>query len=205
LPVDYFLTSVLLLIGEDRGGRRDMERVLGHFEKWSTHVAVLSIFIMMVLTTADAIGRYLFSFPLVGAYEITEKYLMIIAVYLGASYTYRGGSTIRITLLVDRLPRGVKMVLHVFAQVFSLCYSFFLIVPAVQAVLRVYEQRITLSSPQLPLWLPYTAIPIGLLLMSLFMLRDLPRVRAGRSALFREGGASDVMPEDTSGEAGASK
>jgi TRAP-type C4-dicarboxylate transport system permease small subunit len=185
------------------GGIRDMEKILSQCEKWSTHLAVLSIFIMMVLTTADAVGRYLFSFPLAGAYEVTEKYLMIIAVYLGASYTYRGGSNIRITLLVDRLPGGVKRGLQVFAQVFSICYGFFLMVPAVQSVLRVYEQKITLSSPKLPLWLPFTAIPIGLLLMSLFMLRDLPRVRSGGSALFREGGASDVMAEDTSGEAGA--
>ncbi len=180
-----------------------MEKVLGRLEKWSTHVAVLSIFVMMLLTTADAIGRYLFSFPLPGAYEVTEKYLMIIAVYLGASYTYRGGSTIRITLLVDRLPSRVKMALKVFAQVFSICYGFFLLVPAVESVIRAYGQKITLSSPPLPLWVPFTAIPIGLLLMSLFMLRDLPRVRAGRSALFREGGSSDVMAEDTSREAGA--
>ena len=180
-----------------------MEKVLGRFEKWSTHVAVLSIFIMMLLTTADAIGRYLFSFPLPGAYEVTEKYLMVIAVYLGASYTYRGGSTIRITLLVDRLPSRARMVLQVFAQVFSICYGFFLLVPAVECVLRAYSQKLTVSSPPLPLWPPFTAIPIGLLLMALFMLRDLPRVRSGGSALFREGGSSDVMAEDTSGEAGA--
>jgi TRAP-type C4-dicarboxylate transport system permease small subunit len=180
-----------------------MQKILSHFEKWSTHVAVLSIFIMMILTTADAIGRYLFSLPLAGAYEVTEKYLMIIAVYLGASYTYRGGSTIRITLLVDRLPHGVKMVLNVVAQVFSICYGFLMVVPAIQSVIRVYDQKITLSSPHLPLWVPYTTIPIGLFLMSLFMLRDLPRVRSGGSALFREGGSSDVMAEDTSRKASA--
>jgi TRAP-type C4-dicarboxylate transport system permease small subunit len=180
-----------------------MEKVLGRFEKWSTQVAVLSIFVMMLLTSADAIGRYLFSFPLPGAYEFTEKYLMIIAVYLGASYTYRGGSTIRITLLVDRLPRRVKMGLQVFAQIFSICYGFFLLVPAVECVLRAHSQKLTLSSPQLPLWLPLTTIPLGLLLLSLFMLRDLPRVRSGGSALFREGGSSDAMAEDTPGEEGA--
>jgi TRAP-type transport system small permease protein len=179
-----------------------VEKVLGYFEKWSTHVAVLSIFIMMVLTTADAIGRYLFSLPITGAYEITEKYLMVIAVYLGASYTYRGGSTIRITLLVDRLPRGAKMFLNIFSQVFSICYGFFLVVPAVQSVIRVYDEKITLSSPQLPLWVPYTAIPIGLFLMSLFMLRDLPRVHTGGSDLFREGGSSDFMAEINSKGAG---
>jgi TRAP-type C4-dicarboxylate transport system permease small subunit len=186
-----------------REQEKEMEKVLGRVEKWSTHVAVLSIFVMMLLTTADAIGRYLFSFPLPGAYEFTEKYLMIIAVYLGASYTYRGGSTIRITLLVDRLPRGVKMGLNHFAQVFSICYGFFLIVPAVECVLRAHNQKLTLTSPQLPLWVPFTAIPIGLLLMSLFVLRDLPRVRAGRSALFREEKTTDVMSEVTSTEGGA--
>jgi len=179
-----------------------MERFLSQCEKWSTHLAVLSIFVMMVLTTADAIGRYLFNFPITGAYEVTEKYLMLVAVYLGASYTYRGGSNIRITLLVDRLPRQVKMALNIFAQVFSTCYGFLLVVPAVQNVIRTYDQRITLSSSNLPLWLPYLAIPVGLILMSLFMLRDLPRVRAGKSALFRGGGSTDVMSEENSGEKG---
>ena len=179
-----------------------MERILSQCEKWSTHLAVLSIFVMMMLTTADAIGRYLFSFPITGAYEVTEKYLMLVAVYLGASYTYRGGSNIRITLLVDRLPRQVKMGLNIFAQVFSICYGFLLVIPAVQNVIRTYSQRITLSSSNLPLWVPYAAIPIGLFLMSLFMLRDLPRVRTGKSALFREGGSSDVMAEESSGKVG---
>jgi TRAP-type C4-dicarboxylate transport system permease small subunit len=180
-----------------------MERILSHCEKWSTHLAVLSIFIMMVLTTADAIGRYLFSLPITGAYEVTEKYLMLVAVYLGASFTYRGGSNIRITLLVDRLPPQVKMGLNIFAQIFSTCYALLLVIPAVTNVIRTYHQKITLSSSNLPLWVPYAAIPVGVFLMFLFMLRDIPRVRAGKSALFREGGSSDVMAEENSGEAGA--
>ena len=179
-----------------------MEKILSHCEKWSTSLAVVSIFIMMCLTTADAIGRYLFNFPITGAYEVTEKYLMLIAVYLGASYTYRGGSNIRITLLIDRLPRRVKMVLNIFAQIFSICYVFILVIPTVQNVFRTYGQNTTLSASSLPLWLPYMAIPIGLFLMFLFMLRDLPRVRTGRSALFSEGGATDVMKAENSGEVG---
>ena len=80
---------------------------------------------------------------------------------------------------------------------------FFMVVPAVESVLRVFDQKIVLSSTHLPLWVAYATIPIGLFLMSLFMLRDLPRVRTGTSALFREGGSSDVMAEETPGEAGA--
>lgn len=180
-----------------------MEKILLKCEKWSTALAVLSIFIMMCLTTVDAIGRYLFNFPITGAYEVTEKYLMLIAVYLGTSYTYRGGSNIRITLLIDHLPRQVKMGLNIFAQIFSICYGFLLVIPTVQNVFRTYGQKTTLSSSNLPLWLPYAAIPIGLLLLSLFMLWDLPRVRTGKAALFRGGGSTDVMREENSGEEGA--
>jgi TRAP-type C4-dicarboxylate transport system permease small subunit len=175
-----------------------IENILGKCEKVLTYIAVLAIFVMMCLTTADAIGRYIFNYPITGAYEFTEKYLMLTAVYLGASYTYRGGSTIRITLLVSRLPSNIRMGLNIFAQIFSICYGFFLVVPNIQSLYRTYLQGTTLTSTSFPLWPPYVAIPVGLLLMSLFMLWDLPKVPKGKSALFNEEEVSDVMKEDES-------
>jgi len=179
-----------------------VENILGQCEKVLTYVAVLAIFIMMCLTSADAIGRYIFNSPITGAYEFTEKYLMLTAVYLGTSYTYRGGSTIRITLLVSRLPSNIRMGLNIFAQLFSICYGFFLVVPNIQSLFRTYHQGTTLTSTSLPLWPPYFAIPIGLLLMSFYMLWDLPKVRKGKSPLFSEEEVSDVMKEAESGKEG---
>ena len=179
-----------------------MENILERCEKVLTSIAVLSIFIMMCLTSADAIGRYIFNSPITGAYEFTEKYLMLTAVYLGASYTYRGGSTIRITLLVIRLPSNLRMGLNIFAQLFSICYGFFLVVPNIQSLFRTFHQGTTLTSTTLPLWPPYLAIPVGLLLMSFYMLWDLPKVPKGKSALFSEEEVSDVMKEEESGKEG---
>ena len=68
------------------------------------YAGVLATFVMMLLTSADALSRYLLNRPIIGAYEITEKYLMVAAIYLGLSYAYRGGVFIRVTFLVDRLP-----------------------------------------------------------------------------------------------------
>jgi TRAP-type C4-dicarboxylate transport system permease small subunit len=179
-----------------------MENTLERCEKVLTSIAVLSIFVMMCLTSADAIGRYIFNSPITGAYEFTEKYLMLTAVYLGASYTYRGGSTIRITLLVSRLPSNIRMGLNIFAQLFSICYGFFLVVPNIQSLFRTYHQGTTLTSTSLPLWPPYFAIPVGLLLMSIYMLWDLPKVPKGKSALFSEEEVSDVMKEEEPGKEG---
>jgi TRAP-type C4-dicarboxylate transport system permease small subunit len=179
-----------------------MENILARSEKVLTSIAVLSIFVMMCLTSADAIGRYIFNSPITGAYEFTEKYLMLTAVYLGASYTYREGSTIRITLLVSRMPSNIRMGLNIFAQIFSICYGFFLVVPNIQSLFRTYHQGTTLTSTSFPLWPPYLAIPVGLLLMSFYMLWDLPKVPKGKSALFSEEEVSDVMKEEESGKEG---
>ena len=68
---------------------------------------------MMCLTSADALSRYAFNRPILGAFEITEKYLMVAAIFLGLSYGYRGGLFIRVTFLVDRLSgrRGSRPII----------------------------------------------------------------------------------------------
>ena len=72
------------------------------------YAAVAAAFAMMLLTSADALSRYLLNSPILGAYEITEKYLIVAMVFLGLSYAYRGGVFIRVTFLVDRLPRFAR-------------------------------------------------------------------------------------------------
>src|SRR5207249_10190486 len=76
----------------------------------------------MGLTSADALSRYLFNRPIIGAYEITEKYLIVAAIFLGLSYAYRGGVFIRVTFLVDRLPRSWKLAADHTAHALSLIY-----------------------------------------------------------------------------------
>lgn len=173
-----------------------MERILIKMENFLTNLAIFSVFIMMCLTTVDAIGRYLLNLPLVGAYEITEKYLMLIAVYLGASYTYRTGSNIRVNLIVGHFPRKLKRVLNIFIQIFSIMYSFLLVVPSFQNLISTYIQKTTLGSINVSLWPAYLSIPIGLFFMALFMLLDLPRVPKGKSALFLDENQPEVITEE---------
>ena len=80
------------------------ERWLLRGERVLVYAGVVAMLAMMCLTSADALSRYLFNRPILGAYELTEKYLMVAAIFLGLSYAYRGGMFIRVTFLVDRLP-----------------------------------------------------------------------------------------------------
>jgi TRAP-type transport system small permease protein len=166
-----------------------MERWLTRIERVLVALGVLAVFLMMCLTTVDAIWRYAFNSPITGAYEITEKYLMLIGVFLGMGLTYKSGGMIRVTTLIDHLPAKVKIPINHLAQIFSIVYCAILVVGTVQYALRLFHQGTSLGSIfWLPLWYGAVFIPVGLLLLFIFMLLDLPRVRKGTSSLFQEQG-----------------
>jgi TRAP-type C4-dicarboxylate transport system permease small subunit len=141
----------------------------------------------MLLTTADAGGRYLFNRPITGAYEITTNYLMIAGVFMALSFGYHEGAYIRVTFLVDRLPAKVKLVVNHFVQVVSMLYGALLVIATYLQALRTIDTHTTLSSLDfIPLGPAYVIIPVGLFFMSVAMLLDIRKVKEGKSPLFAE-------------------
>jgi TRAP-type C4-dicarboxylate transport system permease small subunit len=163
-----------------------IEKGLMRCEPVLVFVAVLATFALMCLTTADAASRYLLNRPITGAYEVTEKYLMVAGVFLGFSYAYRRGVFIRVTFLVDRLPAVPRLICNYFAQIISLTYCLIFVFATGQQALRASAEATTLSTLPIPVGPAYFLVPIGFFAMTLFMLLDLPRVANGKSALFRE-------------------
>jgi TRAP-type C4-dicarboxylate transport system permease small subunit len=164
-----------------------MQRWLDGCERILTLVAAVATFCMMVLTTADAGGRYLFNRPLLAAYELTTNYLMIAAVFLAMPYAYRQGANIRVTFLVDRLGRRARLAVNHIVQLVSIVYCAMLVFATFQQARHVFSTKTTFVTLDLPLWPAHLLVCIGLFLTTLMMLIDLGEVRKGRSSLFREG------------------
>ena len=164
-----------------------MKKLLNGCELVMLYVSTLATFVLMLLTTADAGGRYLLNRPITGAYEITTNYLEIAAVFLAVCYGYREGAYIRVTFLVDRLPRGVKLYINYLVQMISMLYGVLLVIATSQQALRVIADHMTLSSLDfIPLGPAYVIVPVGLFFMSVAMLLDIRKVKNGQSSLFRE-------------------
>ena len=161
-------------------------RLLDWCERVLTYAAVTATSIMVFLTTADAIGRYLFNRPITGAYEITEKYLMLACVFLGCAYAYRKGAFIRVTILTDHLPRSVMVVINHLVQVLSILYILVMVVASTAQMLRLYGSKMTFNTISEPVWPASALVPVGLLFMLVLMSLDLRKVRKGESALFKE-------------------
>jgi TRAP-type C4-dicarboxylate transport system permease small subunit len=150
------------------------------------YTSVVATVGIMCLTSADALSRYLLNRPIIGAYEITEKYLMVAAIFLGLSYAYRGGVFIRVTFLVDRLPRPLKLSVNYAAHLVSLLFCVISLVATSQQALRGLRDDTTLSALPLLVGPAYCLVALGFLALSIVMLIDFTRIRSGRSYLFRE-------------------
>lgn len=85
-----------------RGALRFAETLLGVL------VAIL-LFAMMLVTVVDVVGRYFFSQPLAGAYELTEIMLGL-SVFIGLPLICLREEHVALTLLIDRLPQRVRAV-----------------------------------------------------------------------------------------------
>jgi len=164
-----------------------MRRILDAFERVLTVVAAVATFSMMLLTTADAGGRYLFNRPILAAYELTTNYLMIAAVFLAMPYAYRQGANIRVTFLVERLGRKARLVIDHLVQIVSILYCAALVVATFQQARHVLRTGTTFVTMELPLWPAHLVVSIGLFVTTLMMLLDLPEVRRKRSSLFTDG------------------
>lgn len=164
-----------------------MQKLLNGCECVMLYASTLSTFAMMLLTTADAGGRYLFNRPITGAYEVTTNYLMIGAVFMALSFGYREGAYIRVTFLVDHLPAKVKLAVNHVVQVLSMLYGGLLVVATYQQALRTIATHTALSSLDfIPLGPAYVIVPVGLFFMSMAMLLDIRKVKKGESPLFAQ-------------------
>jgi|SRR5690554_3150645 TRAP-type C4-dicarboxylate transport system permease small subunit len=145
--------------------------------------AAIIMFLMMLVTLIDVLGRYLFSAPLNGAYELTE--LMLAAViFLGLPLITAEGGHIAVDLfdsLFGRLGQRIQAVLIELINVVA--FSTFTWV-LWQHALKVQRYADTTAVLQIPLaWLAFMmAATTGLATLALIL-----RLLFGHNGLFVRG------------------
>lgn len=140
---------------------------------------------MVFLTVVDSGGRYLFNKPISGSYEITEKYLIVVAVFFGLCHGYRKGSNIRVTFLISHFSPQVKLVVNYIVQVLSVVYGILLVVSTFRrALLSIHDSLV--EAYGIPLGPAFMVAPVGLFALTLWLVYDVGQVKKGKSGLFVE-------------------
>ncbi len=104
---------------------------------------------MMLLTTADVIGRSYFRRPITGTYELSS-YLLAVFILLGVAYTYQVGGHVRVTMFVSKLSDRIAIGVSIITTLLSL---FIIAVLAWQGWVLGWEEKTVseqLRIPELP-------------------------------------------------------
>ncbi len=132
-----------------------LERLLG----------ALSLALICLITLANVVVRYFTDF----SFAFTEEFsiaLMVILTFVGSAAAFAAGRHVRITFLVERLPRRLRLACEALAQAATV--GLFTALTVLGAQMAFDEYRFEVTSPGLGLpqwwysvWLPLLALLIA--------------------------------------------
>jgi len=133
-----------------------------------SYIGMILLIPMMLLTSAEVVGRAVWSRPIPGTMELSS-YMLAIFILLGIAYTHQVRGHVRVTMLVSRLPRKWGIALDVITTLLSL---FIIAVMTWQGwVVGIEERTVSdmLRVPQFPFRL---LVSLGGLLLFLELLLE---------------------------------
>ncbi len=117
---------------------------------------------MMLLTTSDAISRYVLHSSITGAYEVTEYYLMIILVFVSISYVQKIDGHIRIDVFFSNFSKKIQAYLNILFFLVSGIYFFFIGYKGWISTIEAFSNGLIMPGLiDFPVWISYVWIPIG--------------------------------------------
>jgi len=88
-----------------------MEKWIGGVSKIMMYVSVVMLFALLILGTADVIGRYFLNQPIIGTMELGQI-LLAAMVLLGWPYAQQEEAHIKADIFITRFPRRAQTVAH---------------------------------------------------------------------------------------------
>jgi TRAP-type C4-dicarboxylate transport system permease small subunit len=117
---------------------------------------------MVAMVFCNVVSRYVWNYSFIWAEELSQ-YLMVWITFLGAGLALREGRHVAVELLQDQLPAGAKRMARYLILLLIVVFLAVLIVVGFQFSLFAMEQETPVM--QIPLGIPYLAVPIGALIL----------------------------------------
>jgi TRAP-type transport system small permease protein len=125
---------------------------LGSLSKYWAHLGNIALMGIVLLSTADVIGRYCFKAPVLGAYELTE-YLLVISVLAYMGITQKDKAHVNVDIIFNILPHKAQFVIEKINH--TICLLMLILVTWMGVVktlnlLKSREESILLKIPEYP-------------------------------------------------------
>ncbi|WP_107497443.1 TRAP transporter small permease [Thalassobius sp. I31.1] len=139
-----------------------IDAAIGRVEIW---ILSWGVILMAVNTIANVFGRYVFNQSIYFSEELNE-FLIILVTFMGLGYATRKGIHIRMSAIYDALPpkirKGLMVVIAAVTSVMMAILAWY----AFEYVQKVASRGRITPALQLPLYLTYVWVVVGLVLAS---------------------------------------
>ncbi|OIU69803.1 TRAP transporter small permease [Rossellomorea aquimaris] len=142
------------------------------FDVFEETILVLTLALMVALIFSQVVGRYVFSSAPSWTEEMA-RYIHIFQVWIGASYAVKKRQHIRIESFIELFKGTARKVIDTAALLIWFLLALFLAVFGTQLVLASLQNGQVTPAMQLPMWVPFLAIPLGGAGMALRLLQQL--------------------------------
>lgn len=159
-------------------GDSTVERACGWIGNVASNIAAGLLFVIVALSCANVLGRYVFGTPISWADEAV-MFLMIWMVFLGAMIVAWNNQHIKVEVLVDMAPARLRLWIRTAVDIVVAAVSLVLCYSASGLIWKLmrFDQRS--DALEVPLYVPQSAIPVGMAVIGVFVLvRLVMRLRA---------------------------
>ena len=145
---------------------------------------------IVTMVTTEVVLRYVFMHSLIFTEELS-RYLMVWIVFLGSVLAVRDGAHIHINFLTKRFNQRTQKWFRLFANTLTL---FFLVIIAIEGLKilpqQLYQMCITIN---VSLFWFYLAIPVGSILMIIFLLPTFKDILTDKSSRTQTGEGENTV------------
>ncbi|AXF58001.1 TRAP transporter small permease [Salicibibacter kimchii] len=138
-----------------------LNKFLDHLEEY---FGVISLIAASGLIFLNVVMRYVFNTSIPWSGE-AARYLIIWFIFIGSSFAVRERAHAKVDVLVSYVSARVKKVLSILASFFAIIFCVFLIVSGIQTIQNVAAFSSITPALEIPMYIPYLAIPFGASLM----------------------------------------
>lgn len=156
-------------------------------------MGLLALALIMLLTTGNAVARYVIDDPINGTYEIIELYLMPMVIFLYAARLQKAGGNINVDILYGKFPEATQMFIDLLGRVLALViFAAISYIAGVKFWEGLIAGRMSVGVIAFPIYLSWLIMAIGLLTLVVRLLYQIRKNIIDLYRLILNGGHSEV-------------
>ncbi len=151
---------------------RTLFRWVDRLSAYSNFIAMVSMGLMSVLIIVEIAGRLFFNFSTLISEE-WSSYLLIYLIFFGLANAFKVNAFITVDIAYNRFSQKIREQLRFCSIILALIFIAIFDYELITFVVSTYQKHLkSISFSETPLIIPQIAMPIGMTLLGLQLLRE---------------------------------